>query len=56
VTLSATIYNLLNKDFLRYEAYPVEPTPQNPEGIAYTNVYNNHQEGRRLWISLSYQF
>lgn len=56
VTLSATIYNLLDKDFLRYAAYQDEPTVDNPTGIRYTNLYNNHQEGRRLWISLGYQF
>jgi outer membrane receptor for ferrienterochelin and colicins len=56
VTLNATIYNLLNTDFLRFAAYPVEPTPRNPSGIAYTSVYANHQEGRRLWVSLSYEF
>lgn len=56
VTLSATVYNLLDTDFLRYAAYQDEPTPENPTGIRYTNLYNNHQEGRRLWVSLGYQF
>ncbi len=56
VTLSATIYNLLNKDFLRYGAYAVEPTPANPSGVMYTSLYANHQEGRRLWLSVSYEF
>lgn len=56
VTVNATIYNVLNTDFLRYAAYPVEPTEENPSGTAYTNVYNNHQEGRRLWLSTTIEF
>lgn len=56
VRLSATIYNLLNTDFLRYGAYEVEPTPENPSGVMYTSLYANHQEGRRLWLSMSYEF
>ncbi len=56
VSLSLTVYNLLNTDFLRYAAYEVAPTEQNPTGIAYTNVFNNHQEGRRLWLSTSFSF
>jgi len=56
VTLSATIYNLLNTDFLEYAAYQDTPTAANPSGVMYTNVYNNHQEGRRLWLSTSIEF
>ena len=56
VTLSATIYNLLDTDFLRYASYPVAVTAQNPTGTAYTNVFNNHQEGRRLWLSTNVAF
>jgi len=56
VTLSATISNLLNKDFLRYGAYHDTPTAENPTGVYYTNLYINHQEGRRLWISVGYNF
>jgi len=56
VTLSATIYNLLDTDFLRFAAYQGTPTAANPSGIYYTSVYNNHQEGRRLWLSLAYDF
>lgn len=56
VTVNATIYNLLNTDFLRYAAYQGTPTADNPSGVYYTNVYNNHQEGRRLWLSVNLQF
>lgn len=56
ITISATAYNLLNKDFLRYGAYEIEPTDDNPSGIAYTNLYNNHQEGRRIWMSVDVRF
>jgi outer membrane receptor for ferrienterochelin and colicins len=56
VTFNATIYNLLNTDFLRYAAYQGAPTSANPGGMQYTNVYNNHQEGRRLWVSTSVAF
>ncbi len=56
VTLSATIYNVLNTDFLEYAAYQGTPTADNPGGVMYTNVYNNHQEGRRLWVSTSFSF
>lgn len=56
ITISATIYNLLDKDFLRYAAYQTTPTPENPSGVMYTSLYNNHQEGRRLWLSTNIQF
>lgn len=56
LTINATIYNLLNTDFLRYAAYQGTPTEANPSGILYANVYNNHQEGRRLWLSVNIQF
>ncbi len=56
VTLSATLYNVLNKDFLIYRAYQGTPTADNPSGTQYSNLYNNHQEGRRLWISMGFRF
>lgn len=56
VTVNATVYNLLNTDFLEYVAYQGTPTDDNPTGIMYTNLYNNHQEGRRLWLSVNVQF
>lgn len=53
--LNAAIYNLLNKDFLEYTAYAA-PVAGNPNAVGYSNVYNNNQEGRRLWLGLSYEF
>lgn len=46
VTLSATIYNLLDKDFVDYRTY---------DGGS-DNVYANSEEGRRLWLSAIYEF
>jgi outer membrane receptor for ferrienterochelin and colicin len=46
--VSATIYNLLDKDFVDYRAYD--------DGASYGNVYANSEEGRRLWLSPSYEF
>nr|WP_250148273.1 TonB-dependent receptor [Halomonas jincaotanensis] len=48
VTLSATLYNLLDKDFVDYRAYW--------DGSRYGNVYANSEKGRRLWISARYEF
>ena len=51
VTFSAAIYNLFDKDFLKYASY------QNATGAkTYTGLYNNMQEGRRLWISANLEF
>ena len=51
VSINAAIYNLFDKDFLRYASY------SNATGAkTYTNLYNNMQEGRRLWISASVEF
>lgn len=48
--LNGTIYNLLNTDFLQYSRYV-----QN--GVAsYASLYNNLQEPRRAWLSLTYTF
>lgn len=55
VTLNATIYNLLDKDFLKYGSY-ADPTATNPSQVSYTNLYNNMQEGRRLWLSANISF
>lgn len=52
LNLSATIYNLFDKDFVSYEPYA-----SNAAGaIDYTNEYNNNQERRRLWLSANYSF
>ncbi len=56
VTINATIYNLLDTDFLQYASYQGTPSAANPTGILYTNVYNNHQEGRRIWLSTNLSF
>lgn len=56
VAINATVYNLLDTDFLKYESYQGTPTTANPTGILYTNIYNNHQEGRRLWLSTTFAF
>ncbi|ODT85608.1 TonB-dependent receptor [Phenylobacterium sp. SCN 70-31] len=48
VTLNATIYNLLDKYFVRQLPYG---TP-----VAYAPEYTNNQEGRRLWVSLKVDF
>ncbi|WP_355662273.1 TonB-dependent receptor domain-containing protein [Halomonas salifodinae] len=48
VTLSATVYNLLDKDFVDYRAYD--------GGNSFGNVYANSEEGRRLWLSARFEF
>ena len=45
--ISAVVYNLLDKDFMKYERY---------DATSYANKYNNNQERRRLWLSATYQF
>ncbi|MEK9501106.1 hypothetical protein [Gaopeijia maritima] len=47
---------MFDRDFLVYESYPGTPSDDNPTGIQYSNIYNNHQEGRRLWLSMSFAF
>ncbi|WP_226685502.1 TonB-dependent receptor domain-containing protein [Stutzerimonas stutzeri] len=50
--VSATIYNLFDKDFINYKPYA-----SNAAGdITYGNEYNNNQERRRLWLSATYTF
>lgn len=56
VTVNATIYNLLDKDFLEYGSYAGVPSGANPSGLVYSNLYNNHQEARRLWLSATFVF
>lgn len=48
LNLSATIYNLFDKDFVDYRAYG--------DGSSFGNVYANSEEGRRLWLSARYEF
>lgn len=53
VELRAVIDNLLNKDFNDYRPYPLR---NNPEVIAFSNVYNHIYPPRRLWVSLTAEF
>lgn len=48
VTVNATIYNLLNKDFVRLLPYG--------SPVAYGAEYTNNQEPRRLWLSVKVDF
>lgn len=50
ITLNATIYNLLDTDFLAYEPYIVNGQTQ------YASPYNNLQEPRRFWLSVNVAF
>ena len=51
LTLSGTVYNLLDKDFLKYKSY------KDSSGVTnYSKVYNLNEEGRRLWLSMNYTF
>ncbi len=50
LSLRASVNNLLNTDFLEYAAY------RSGTQTLYTNLYNNHQEGRRLWLSTTIDF
>ncbi|WP_416139796.1 TonB-dependent receptor domain-containing protein [Halomonas sp. HK25] len=47
-TVSATIQNLFDENFVDYRAYD--------SGASYGNVYANSEEGRRLWLSARYEF
>lgn len=58
LTLNATIYNLLDKDFTKGKAY------KDGTGVSYGTDYAHSgrsttgtvEEGRRLWMSATYQF
>ncbi len=50
VTLNATVYNLLDTDFLAYEPYVMNGQ------VMYASPYNNLQEPRRFWVSLNVTF
>lgn len=51
--ISATIYNLLDKNFVNYERYASDATGN---VFSYGNEYNNNQERRRLWLAATYSF
>ena len=53
VSVNATIYNLLDEDFVSYGSY-VSNTGTG--AISYTNLYANNQEPRRLWLSVNVDF
>lgn len=55
ISLNAAIYNLLDKDFNDYRAYTVS-SGTNAGAIEYGNVYANAEPGRRLWLSVNYNF
>ncbi len=50
LTLNATVFNVLNTDFLAYEPYTLNGQVQ------YASPYNNLQEPLRLWASLNVTF
>lgn len=53
VTLNAAIYNLLDEDFIDYRPYVSNLATG---AIAYSNLYVNSDEGRRLWLSVNFDF
>lgn len=63
LALNATIYNLLNKDFVKGKAYNTYNKGV-INGVAYGTDYSHSgrsttgsiEEGRRLWMSATYQF
>ncbi len=50
VILNAMVYNLFNTNFLTYRTY------LNNASMDYASDYNNLQEPRRVWLSLTYNF
>src|SRR5690554_3378821 len=67
VTLSTTIYNLLDKDFVKGKAYETYSYARNGDltkGVAYGTDYSHStagttgvmEEGRRLWLSANITF
>jgi outer membrane receptor for ferrienterochelin and colicins len=50
VIINATVYNLLNTNFLAYMPYVYNRVTN------YASVHNNMQEPRRFWLSATYQF
>lgn len=51
VTISATVYNLFNRNFVDYQ--PATASNGNP---TFVNRYINNQEPRRLWLSAKVDF
>ena len=50
--VNAAVYNLLDKNFVDYRSYAVPG--QGP--LAYGSPYVNNYDGRRLWVSATYEF
>lgn len=53
VRLNATLYNALNKDFIRYQDYPGR---NDPSDTFTSNVYNNILDPRSLLVSITVDF
>lgn len=64
LTFNATLYNLLNKDFVKGKSYATYSNAGVANGIAYGTDYTHStagssgtiEEGRRLWMSATYAF
>ncbi|MFC4728709.1 TonB-dependent receptor domain-containing protein [Coralloluteibacterium thermophilus] len=52
VSVNAAIYNLFDKDFVRYLPYVSDAAGT----VAYANTHINNEDGRRLWVSLNVGF
>ena len=52
LTVNATLYNLLDRDFVEFEPY----FDTVAGGTRYASTYSNIYERRRLWISATYSF
>lgn len=55
LTLNATIYNLLDKDFIDYRPYHYLDNGGDSV-TGYGNTYANAEPGRRLWLSAKWAF
>lgn len=55
ITLNATIQNLLDKNFVDYQAYEENPGAVGGN-LLYGNVYTNSEAGRRIWLSANIRF
>lgn len=52
LAVHATLYNLLDKNFIDYRPFTLESNGN----LSYGNVYANSEPGRNLWISVNYNF
>ncbi|MCC5811287.1 MAG: TonB-dependent receptor [Ectothiorhodospiraceae bacterium] len=51
--VTTAVLNVFDKDFNDYRAYPLR---NDPDTTAYSNVYNNIYEPRRIFVSMSMDF